>query len=191
VQVATAQRPAVHTWLWQSAASAQREPSPHAVHVPAQSTSLSLPLRTVSLHVGRAPRAAGHDDERQSLRFVHARPSAQGAQTPPQSRSVSMPFLMPSLQVCGADALQAERAGRAEHAHARGVRARSVDADLVGGARAVAAVAGWQAPPAQRWPRGSDSETGALDAGRADADVRGGAGERAARARVARAAAHD
>src|SRR5437016_4487714 len=75
-----------HTKLVQSAAAPQPLPSPHAVHLPPQSTSLSAPLWIMSSQAGAM-----------QVLVRHA-PFAQAPQPPPQSASVSPPFLTPSSQ---------------------------------------------------------------------------------------------
>ncbi len=52
VQVAGWQMPALQTPLWQSAEAAQTLPVLQAPQTPPQSTSVSVPLRWPSVHVG-------------------------------------------------------------------------------------------------------------------------------------------
>jgi hypothetical protein len=108
---------AAHTPLEQSA------PAKHArlggqgaqpVPAPPQSTSVSLPLRTRSLHVGAWHMRVAEEEEvlllvddakaqtpdAQSPGSAHARSAAHGRQPgPPQSTSVSSPFFTPSEHV--------------------------------------------------------------------------------------------
>src|SRR5262245_24149448 len=69
--------------------------------LPPQSTSLSVPLRVESVHVGARHVPLVQTPEPQSAFAVHFLPSAQGPQEPPQSTSVSVPFFTPSLHATG------------------------------------------------------------------------------------------
>jgi hypothetical protein len=95
-----------HEPLAQSLAAEQLWPSGHLGHIvwPPQSTPLSRPLKTPSLHVGAAQTPPVHTPSRQSRATRQRLPSAQGLQmcamlVPPQSTSVSVEFWIPSLQV--------------------------------------------------------------------------------------------
>src|SRR2546425_494158 len=69
-------------------------------HAPPQSTSVSVPFLTMSVHVAPAHRPAAQLIERQSLIATQRRPFAQALQVPPpQSTSVSAPFCAMSLQL--------------------------------------------------------------------------------------------
>jgi hypothetical protein len=92
----------MQTPLWQSAPTLHTLPAAHALQLPPQSTSVSVPFFTVSVHV-----AAWHlsgepehtplwqsDGTRHVLAFAHL-PQLE----PPQSMSVSVPFLTLSEHV--------------------------------------------------------------------------------------------
>src|SRR5579883_1211442 len=67
--------------------------------VPPQSTSVSLPFSTLSLHEGAAHTALTQTRLVQSAPRMQCRPGAQAGQAPPpQSTSVSLPSLPPSEQ---------------------------------------------------------------------------------------------
>jgi hypothetical protein len=72
---------------------------PQGVQAPPQSTSVSLPLRTVSLHAGAEQIASLHTPEPQSPPKPHPAPSGQPGHEPPQSVSVSLPLMIPSVQL--------------------------------------------------------------------------------------------
>jgi len=64
-------------------------------HEPPQSTSVSVPFMTVSVHDGTAHVLVVvplHTLLEQSVAAAHFFPFAQGGQVPPQFRSVSVPF---------------------------------------------------------------------------------------------------
>src|SRR5215471_18935551 len=87
----------VHVALWQSPATMQPNPLTHfeaGAHEPPQSTSVSVPFSTPSLHAGTWHTLVVHFLLVQSLLTEHALPLAQlGHEAPPQSTSVSVPFL--------------------------------------------------------------------------------------------------
>jgi hypothetical protein len=110
------QATATHTWVFgshapevQSAGAAQERPSWHFVaHDPPQSTSVSLPFRNPSAHVGAAHSLVPglQKSVAQSAATAQPCPLAQVCGTasarhaaPPQSTPVSLPFLKPSAQV--------------------------------------------------------------------------------------------
>ncbi len=76
---------------------AQSEPTRHASpsgqsgHEPPQSTPVSLPLATLSLHCAAWHTPAAQLPLAQSEAKAQLFPSAQGEQVPPQSTSVSFP----------------------------------------------------------------------------------------------------
>jgi hypothetical protein len=73
-------------------------PGKQAVQVPPpQSTSLSAPFCTPSLHEGIAQVPPTHTWLVQSDAIEQLFPGAQAGQVLPQSTSVSVPFLTPSL----------------------------------------------------------------------------------------------
>jgi hypothetical protein len=94
-----AQRPALQSKDWQSAAALQARPAAQGVQLPPQSLSLSSPFNRPSLQVGAAQAPAAQDRERQSLPWLQFFPVPHGLQVPPQSMSVSAPFFLPSLQL--------------------------------------------------------------------------------------------
>jgi hypothetical protein len=89
VQVLAEQKPLVH-----SLARLQCLLFAHGPHEPPQSTSVSLPFFTLSVHVGalHVLAVASHTLSRQSAPTRHFLPSAQPPHEPPQSTSVSFPF---------------------------------------------------------------------------------------------------
>ena len=74
---------------------------PQGMHIPPQSTPVSLPFCTPSKHVGVAQSMfAPHFLLMQSTFTLHILPLPQAGQPPPpQSTSVSVPFLVRSQQV--------------------------------------------------------------------------------------------
>jgi hypothetical protein len=91
---------------------------------PPQSTPVSAPSRTPSVHEGAAQRPLTHEPTTQSLPTRQARPSAQGAQVPPpQSTSVSLPSLRPSRQ--GSTAASVEESAPPSPSTVRGARSRA------------------------------------------------------------------
>jgi hypothetical protein len=81
----------------QSAGNEHALPVAHFAHVPPQSTSVSDPSLTLSVH------PSTHAEfrqvcESQSVLTVHAEPAGQAPQLPPQSTSVSVPLIRPSKQ---------------------------------------------------------------------------------------------
>ena len=67
---------------------------------PPQSTSLSVPFLTESVHVAALQWPPVHTPLWQSLATKHCLPAAQvGHVPPPQSTSLSVPFLTASVQV--------------------------------------------------------------------------------------------
>ena len=84
----------------QSLATVHILPSVHDGQVvPPQSMSLSVPLRTPSLHEGAVQVPAVQTPDLQPIALVQASPSPHGPQLPPQSTSTSVPFFAPSLHV--------------------------------------------------------------------------------------------
>src|SRR4051812_34834636 len=82
----------------QSRPTTQAFPLPQPPQVPPpQSTSVSTPFFTVSVHVGLAHLPPLQTPLTQSAPLPQPSPSAHGAHEPPQSRSVSAPFLILSL----------------------------------------------------------------------------------------------
>src|SRR5689334_12061150 len=74
--------------------------SAHFGHIPPpQSTSVSLPFLSMSLHDDAWHTLFEQTPVWQSLGIEQARPFAHLAQMPPQSTSVSMPFFTPSMQL--------------------------------------------------------------------------------------------
>ncbi|MES1171648.1 MAG: hypothetical protein ABUL77_00290 [Bacteroidota bacterium] len=112
VHVGAAQAPAAQTPLRQLAPLVPHmRPSAHrraGAHAPPQSTSVSVPLRSRSVHSGAAQVPfTPHTPLTQSAAIAQAWPSAQrrvGAHVPPQSTAVSVPFLTVSMQVGTAQA---------------------------------------------------------------------------------------
>jgi len=90
----------VHTLLVQSPGPPQPFPVAHAPQVaPPQSTSVSAPFFTLSVHVGAWHVPPAHDPLAQSVLSVHVAPTAHGEQPGPQSTSASLPFFTLSVQV--------------------------------------------------------------------------------------------
>jgi hypothetical protein len=89
----------VQTELAQSAGTVQLWPGVQRLQdvAPPQSTPLSLPFRTPSVHVG-AWQITLQDSVAQSEPRMQRLPSGQPGQEPPQSISVSEPFNVPSPQ---------------------------------------------------------------------------------------------
>jgi hypothetical protein len=87
----------MHTELAQSLGAVQVWPGGQRAHVldPPQSTPLSLPFLTPSLHLG-VWQVTLQTPLVQSEASPHCSPSAHLLQLPPQSTSVSDPFLTPS-----------------------------------------------------------------------------------------------
>ncbi len=105
MQLGGSQAPALHTPERQSDGARHAALSAHffpiAAHVPPQSSAVSSPLRTVSLHVPATHVPALHDPK-QSACTEHVFPSAHGPHCgPPQSTSDSMPFFAVSLHSIG------------------------------------------------------------------------------------------
>jgi hypothetical protein len=105
--VPLAQLGAAHTFAVQSSPPAQSEhfpqlaPEAHpVVQLPPQSTSVSSPFLTWSVHVG-AQTPLAHDRPTQSASIAQPLPGPQSEHGPPQSTSVSSPFFAPSLHVAG------------------------------------------------------------------------------------------
>jgi len=98
--------------LTQSLGVAHVAPAVHAPHVgPPQSTSVSAPFLTPSLHVAAAqvPDVALQLEVEQSLPTVQLTPTPQALQEPPpQSTPVSAPFRIPSEHVAAAHVLVVE-----------------------------------------------------------------------------------
>jgi hypothetical protein len=86
------------TPLWQSLGAVQLCPGGQSGHVvpPPQSTPLSLPFFTPSLHVG-ARQVTLQTPLRQSEASEQSLPTTHLLHAPPQSTSVSVPFLTVSL----------------------------------------------------------------------------------------------
>jgi hypothetical protein len=100
VQLGLLHVPAVQAPLAQSLPAAQRLPGGHGLHVPPQSTSVSVPFFTESAHPGVWQTPAVHTELRQSLGNRHAAPPVHTPHAPPpQSMSVSLPFLTKSVQL--------------------------------------------------------------------------------------------
>ena len=91
----------LQTWLEQSEAPRQGCPVPHGEHPPPQSTPVSAPLPTPSVHAGAAQDPAPQTAEAQSSPPAQWAPGGQGAQEPPQSTSDSEPFFCASKHVAG------------------------------------------------------------------------------------------
>jgi hypothetical protein len=90
----------VHTALKQSAGRTQWEPDAQPAHDPPQSTSVSVPFLTVSLHVGAWHCPALQTSLAQSAFTIQAADVGHdGHDPPPQSTSVSLPFATPSVHV--------------------------------------------------------------------------------------------
>src|SRR5437868_2140234 len=87
----------------QSAPRRQVCPAPHATQSePPQSTSVSLPLRSPSMHEMQVMLCESHTELAQSTVRTHLRPLPHGMQVgPPQSTSVSSPLCTPSEQLPG------------------------------------------------------------------------------------------
>jgi hypothetical protein len=82
------------------------QPLPIVLQSPPQSTSVSLPLSTPSMHVGAWHDAPPHTPLVQSALITHCFPSPHGAQEPPQSTSVSLPSWFASVHVAGMPLLE-------------------------------------------------------------------------------------
>jgi hypothetical protein len=88
--------------LRQSAPTRHVLPVSHGSQPPPQSTSVSIPFCTMSLHVGAWHIPPVHTPLAQSPAIRHIWPGAQSAMhEPPQSISVSVPFFTMSLHVGG------------------------------------------------------------------------------------------
>jgi hypothetical protein len=86
--------------LAQSAFTVQALPTPQALQLPPQSTSVSVPFFTPSLHETGEHKPPAHAPLVQSVTLPQRRPLAHfGHVLPPQSTSLSAPFLIPSLQL--------------------------------------------------------------------------------------------
>ncbi len=83
----------------QSAFVRQPTPNPHGGQLPPQSTPVSLPFCTLSVHEGATHTPPEQTLSLQSLPVRQPLPSAHGGHEPPQSTSVSFPSFTPSLQV--------------------------------------------------------------------------------------------
>jgi hypothetical protein len=96
----TAHLPCTQYPLPQSVLTPHSLPRLHFAHVPPQSTSVSAPFRSPSLHEMQRP-AAEQVLLAQSALAVQSLPSAQRAHVvePPQSTSVSPPFFTASVHV--------------------------------------------------------------------------------------------
>jgi hypothetical protein len=108
VQFAVVQTRLEQIVLTQSVAAAQAfEPAQREqLLAPPQSTSVSKPFFTLSLHAGTAHCPPVHTPLVQSLALVQNFVSAHlFVQLPPQSKSVSLPFFTPSEQVAVAQML--------------------------------------------------------------------------------------
>ena len=99
MQDAAAQTPDAQTPLVQSLPVAHTCPSAQSFgQLPPQSTSVSSPLRALSVQLGAWQLPPLQTALEQSLEAVQDRPTAQGPQLPPQSTSVSSPFCTASVQ---------------------------------------------------------------------------------------------
>ena len=106
MQVAAMHVLLVQTRLSQSWLTAHDMRLLHAVQTPPpQSTSVSFPFDTPSLHDGATHTRPRQAMLVQSLAFAHFLPSPHAIHTPPQSTSVSCPFARPSLHVGAAHVL--------------------------------------------------------------------------------------
>jgi hypothetical protein len=75
-------------------------PAAQSGHDPPQSTSLSLPFLTLSVHVSAWQTLPVQTSLTQSVAAPHAFPGPQGVQLcPPQSTSLSVPFFTLSVQL--------------------------------------------------------------------------------------------
>jgi hypothetical protein len=92
LQLVGAHFPATHAPAAQSDGDVQVLPSWQAGHDPPQSTSLSLPFFTASVHVGAAQRPLTQTPDAQSFPAWQLAPGAHAAHAPPQSTAVSVPF---------------------------------------------------------------------------------------------------
>jgi hypothetical protein len=100
MQVAPAQWPLKQAPEAQSPGTLQGCVSPHFfVQLPPQSTSLSLPFFTMSVHEGIAHTPCVQTSDAHCEAIAQVEPLAHGAQSPPQSTSPSLPLRMWSLQV--------------------------------------------------------------------------------------------
>jgi hypothetical protein len=90
-----------HTPLWQSLPTAHVAPVPHFGQLaPPQSTSVSVPFFTTSVHVGAWQMLPMHTPLAQSAATPQTLPAAHLAHVPPpQSTSVSAPFFTTSAHV--------------------------------------------------------------------------------------------
>jgi hypothetical protein len=100
VQVAARQWPSLQLPVVQSALELHTKPVPHALHEPPQSTSDSLPLRTLSVQLGGWQTVA-QTRVAQSLPVPQRLSTAHGVHVPPQSTSLSVSFFLPSEHVAG------------------------------------------------------------------------------------------
>src|SRR5687767_13900555 len=90
----------VHTPLSQSVPMAHVWSTAHGGHEPPQSTCVSEPLLTPSVHVGGWQLPRLHTVLTQSVTVLHAAPTSHGGHSsPPQSRSDSLPFCSPSVEL--------------------------------------------------------------------------------------------
>jgi hypothetical protein len=93
------QTPPVQIPLAQSVLVKQLRPFAHFGHGPPQSTSVSAPFLTPSVHDAAWHLPALQTRLWQSLPTEQFFPLLQGVQLPPQSTSDSVPFLIPSVHV--------------------------------------------------------------------------------------------
>src|SRR5690606_5058889 len=95
--------PPTHLLLAQSTFTRHAAPSAHLIaHLPPQSTSVSTPFFTASVHVTFAHTWPMHTRLWQSEPAAHPCPVPQGAQSgPPQSIPVSPPFFTRSTEQSG------------------------------------------------------------------------------------------
>jgi hypothetical protein len=100
-----AQTPLVHTPDMQSLAAVHGPPSAHFEHVgPPQSTPVSAPFFTPSMHVGARQVFAVHTPLWQSVGTPHGELLGHLPQSgPPQSTAVSLPSFIESLQSAAHD----------------------------------------------------------------------------------------
>src|SRR5258708_23809985 len=84
--------------LVQSASTRQWPPAKHLVHIPPQSTSVSVPFTALSLQLTISQTWSAHVPLAQSASTAHPWPSTHfGHVVLPQSLSVSSPFCTPSV----------------------------------------------------------------------------------------------
>ena len=88
----------MQTFVVQSEGARQRSPALQRGHEPPQSTLVSLPFCTSSLHVDAWQTLAVQTPEAQSVANLQALPARHpGQEPPPQSMSVSVPFSRKSV----------------------------------------------------------------------------------------------